>query len=186
MKKLMSVGLVCTMIFFGNIVGVFADSHGSTHPSTGQGPQPAAKTVGEDGHMQISDNDRCPVCGMYPAKRPKTAAAMVLKDGRTFYFCGNGCLLRTYMKSDQYLKVPSDQIQRVVAKEYFGGESVDALSAWWVAGSDVVGPMGPALVVLKDEASVSQFKARHGGKKVFQLKQADDALWQELFSAKKK
>ncbi len=186
MKKMTAVSLVCTIFLFGTIVGVFADSHGSTNPTEGQGPQPAAKPVGEDGHMQLSDTDRCPVCGMYPAKRPKTAAAMVLKDGRTFYFCGNGCLLRTYMKSDQYLKVPSGQIQRVVAKDYFSGESVDARGSWWVAGSDVVGPMGPALVVLKDEASVAQFKERHGGKKVFQLNQADDALWQELFSAKKK
>ncbi len=186
MKKMMAVGLACTIFLFGHVIGAFADAHGSSHTPSGQGPIPAAKPVGEDGHMQLSDNDRCPVCGMYPAKRPKTAAAMVLKDGRTFYFCGNGCLLRTYMKPDQYLKVPSEQIQRVVARDYFSGESVDARSAWWVAGSDVVGPMGPALVVLKDQASLSQFKARHGGKKVFQLNQADDALWKELFAAKKK
>ena len=55
--------------------------------------------------MQIGSHDRCPVCGMFPAKRPKNAAAMALADGRVFYFCGNGCLLRTWRNSGKYLGV---------------------------------------------------------------------------------
>lgn len=135
--------------------------------------------------MRISDQDRCPLCGMFPAKRPKTAAGMSLVDGRTFYFCGNGCLLRAWRDPAAYLGATPASIQRMVTQDFFSGVPLDAQQAWWVAGSDVVGPMGPALVALADEAEVAQFKARHGGTIVFRLAQMDDALWQKLFPPKK-
>ena len=153
--------------------------------SAGKGPHPALKSVDAEGRMQLSNEDRCPVCGMYPAKRPKNAAAMVMKDGRTFYFCGNGCLLRTWRYSDRHLNAPAQSIQRMVVQDYFSGAPLDAEKAWWVAGSDVIGPMGPALVALRTEQDVARFKKRHGGRTVFQLEQMDDALWADLFPKKK-
>ena len=167
-------------------VAAVAGSHGQHHSSPGQGPHPALKSVDANGEMQLSDQDRCPVCGMFPAKRPKSAAAMVLKDGRTFYFCGNGCLLRTWRYSDRHLKEPADAIQRMVVRDYFSGAPLDAGKAWWVAGSDVIGPMGPALVALRSEQELARFKERHGGRKVFRLSEMDDALWAALFPPKHK
>lgn len=163
-----------------------ADITAQTHPASARSPLPAQKSLTGDGRMQIGDTDRCPVCGMFPAKRPKSAAAMVLADGRTFYFCGNGCLLRTWHAAPDYLNASQASIRRMVVRDYFTGEPIDATKAWWVAGSDVIGPMGPALVALGTEASVTQFKARHGGKKVFQLAEMDNALWEMLFPPKKK
>lgn len=163
-----------------------AGSHGQSPAPSGKGPRPALKSVDADGRMQLSAEDRCPVCGMFPAKRPKSAAAMVLNDGRTFYFCGNGCLLRTWRYSHRHLDVSRDAIQRMVVRDYFRGEPLAAAEAWWVAGSDVIGPMGPALVALRSEKEMERFKARHGGRTVFRLSQIDDALWAELFPAKHK
>lgn len=148
-------------------------------------PQAALQPLAADGQMQISDPDRCPVCGMFPVKRPQTAAAMMLADGRTFYFCGNGCLLRTWRNATTYLNVPPESIRRMVVRDYFSGSSLDAQEAWWVAGSDVIGPMGKALVALSTEEDVARFKERHGGARVFQLSQMDDALWAALFPPKK-
>lgn len=150
------------------------------------GPRPAAKEMTTEGALRLSPGDRCPICGMYPAKRPKTAAGMQLSDGRTFYFCGNGCLLRTWRFSDKYLAVSSDAIDRMRVRDFFTGETIDARSAWWIAGSDVIGPMGPALVALESRGAVDAFKERHGGQLVFQLADMDDALWKKLFPGKKK
>lgn len=182
---LMKAVLLGGVAFFLVTAVAMAGSHGQHHDMSGKGPHAALKTVDADGHMQFSKEDRCPVCGMFPAKRPKNAAAMVLKDGRTFYFCGNGCLLRTWRHSDRHLKVPAESIQRMVVQDYFSGAPLDAEKAWWVAGSDVVGPMGPALVALRTEQEMERFKARHGGRKVFRLEQIDDALWADLFPPKK-
>jgi copper chaperone NosL len=144
------------------------------------GPAYALKSLSADGQMTLSESDRCPVCAMFPARRPQTAAAMTLKSGETYYFCGNGCLLRTWLRSMVYLNKPQAEIDRLVARDYFSGQPVDGRTATWVAGSDVVGPMGPAIIALGDAAQLAAFKNRHGGKTVFTLNQVDDALWKKI------
>lgn len=130
--------------------------------------------------MSLSQSDRCPVCAMFPSRRPQTAAAMTLKSGETFYFCGNGCLLRTWLRPTVYLGIPQVEIDRLVVRDYFSGQPIDGRMATWVAGSDVVGPMGPAIIALGDAAQLSTFKNRHGGKTVFTFDKVDDALWKKI------
>lgn len=144
------------------------------------GPAPALKSLAVDGQMALSESDRCPVCAMFPARRPATAAAMTLKSGQTFYFCGNGCLLRTWLRPAVYLGKSREQIDRIVVHDYFSGKPVDGRKATWVAGSDVVGPMGPAIIALGDAGQLGTFKKRHGGKTVFTFEEVDDALWREI------
>jgi nitrous oxide reductase accessory protein NosL len=130
--------------------------------------------------MTLSESDRCPVCAMCPARRPQTAAAMTLKNGETFYFCGNGCLLRTWLRSTVYLGQKQDAIDRLVVRDYFSGQPIDGRTATWVAGSDVIGPMGPAIITLGDAGQVATFKNRHGGKIVFTIDRLDDLLWEKI------
>jgi len=47
----------------------------------------------------------------------------------------------------------------------------------WVAGSDVIGPMGPAMVPVKGESALEAFKRRHGGTAVFLLEELDPDKW---------
>jgi len=67
-----------------------------------------------------------------------------------------------------------------VVRDYFTGQPIDGRTATWVAGSDVVGPMGPAIIALGDAAQLANFKNRHGGKTVFTFDQVDDALWKTI------
>lgn len=144
------------------------------------GPIPAREPLDAQGGLQLDASDRCPVCAMYPARRPESAAAMTLTSGETFYFCGNGCLLRTWLRSTVYLGRSRDQIDRIVVHDYFSGEPVDGRKATWVAGSDIIGPMGPAIVALGDADQLETFTKRHGGKTVFTFDQVDDALWKRI------
>jgi len=148
--------------------------------SDDRGPMPALEPLSADGQMTLSESDRCPVCAMFPARRPQTAAAMALKSGETFYFCGNGCLLRTWLRPTIYLGKTQSQIDRLVVRDYFSGQPIDGRTATWVAGSDVVGPMGPAIIALGDAAQLATFKNRHGGATVFTFDQVDDALWKKI------
>ena len=144
------------------------------------GPLPAATPLAADGRMQIGPADRCPVCAMFPARRPQAAAAMTLKSGQTYYFCGNGCLLRSWLRPTIYLGQVREAIDRLVVRDYFSGRPIDARTATWVAGSDVIGPMGPAIVALADPDQLATFKKRHGGTIVFSFEQIDDALWKQI------
>jgi nitrous oxide reductase accessory protein NosL len=144
------------------------------------GPPPAVRSLTTDGQLRLSPSDRCPVCAMFPARHPEAAAAMTLKSGETFYFCGNGCLLRAWLRPTVYLGKPGDAIDRLVVQDYFSGRPIDGRGATWIAGSDVVGPMGPAIVALGNADQVIVFKKRHGGKTIFTFKEIDDALWRKI------
>lgn len=144
------------------------------------GPAAAAHPVTADGQMHLSPSDRCPVCAMFPARRPETAAALTLRSGETFTFCSNGCLLRTWLRPGVYLGKQAGAIDRVVVRDFFSGQFIDGRSATWVAGSDVMGPMGPAIITLDNADHLAAFQKRHGGRWVFTFNEVDDALWQMI------
>jgi copper chaperone NosL len=147
---------------------------------TAQAAQPATKGLDEAGALQISDTDRCPVCAMKIHKHKKFASAIELADGTTYYFCGTGCLLKSWLHPEVFLSQSRDELKRAITREYFGGKFIDASSAYWVAGSDVVGPMGPALVPLASEADLATFRKRHGGKSTFRLTDLTDEKFASL------
>lgn len=144
------------------------------------GPAPAQTPMGATPQIVPGDADRCPVCAMFPARRPEAAAALTLHDGTTFYFCSNGCLLRAWLRPTAYLGRAQTAIDRLVVLDFLSGEPVDGRSAFFVAGSEVTGPMGPAIVALGREAHVAVFRQRHGGETVFSLETLDNALWHEI------
>ena len=149
-------------------------------PVPAAGPVPGRQSLGPEGDMAISPEDRCPVCAMLPIRYPRFAAAIVLKDGRTYYFCSPGCMLNAWLHPDIFLGSSAAQLERPVVREYLSGAVMDAREVFWVSGSDVVGPMGPALVPLKDRAHLEAFRRRHGARKVFRLDELTHDNWQTL------
>jgi copper chaperone NosL len=147
--------------------------------ASGKGPAPAVRGVTEDGAMHPGDKDRCPVCAMTVHDR-KFPAAIRLDDGRTFYFCGPGCMIRSWTDPVTHLGVKASHLESARATEYFSGKTVDAKAAIWVAGSDVTGPMGPMPVALENQAAVEKFQQRHGGKHIFRLEDLTAEKWQAI------
>ncbi|MFY9707560.1 MAG: nitrous oxide reductase accessory protein NosL, partial [Desulfobacterales bacterium] len=76
---------VLTMLLWGTVSARAA--------GPGDGPEPGRKPLDENNRMQISDQDRCPVCGMKVADHAKFSSAIQLADGTTYYFCGTGCMM---------------------------------------------------------------------------------------------
>ena len=151
----------------------------SKSPS-GPGPKPARQGLDAAGRMQIGKEDRCPVCAMPVADHEPFSAAVVLEDQTTFYFCCPGCMMRAWLHPEVHLGRHRRQVARTVVRDYFSGDFVDGHQVLWVSGSDVIGPMGPALVPLKDSSGLAAFRRRHGGKEVFQLRELNDQNWEKL------
>lgn len=144
------------------------------------GPPPARHAMGPDGALNLHEEDRCPICAMVPQKRPRFAAGLELEDGRTYYTCGAGCLIRVHLDREQHLGDGAPPIRRAFVPDFFTGQPLDAYEAHWVGGSDVTGPMGKALVPLASEADADAFVQRHGGPHRFRLRDLDDARWREI------
>ncbi|MDJ0781431.1 MAG: nitrous oxide reductase accessory protein NosL [Desulfosarcinaceae bacterium] len=143
-------------------------------------PPPARQGLSPQGQLRLHGDDTCPVCAMRPAKWAKFAAAIELTDERTYYFCSNGCMLRAWRHPERFLNAaPKDRL-RPIAQTFFSGRSMDGREVIWVAGSEVMGPMGPAIVALESPGMANAFQERHGGRLQFKLDEMTDALWQTI------
>jgi nitrous oxide reductase accessory protein NosL len=177
-RKQNPIDLVRLKLFLGLLCLGIAIGAGGV--SLAGGPTPGQNRLALDGEMRISPEDRCPVCAMLPIRYPRFAAAIELQEGPTYYFCSPGCMLNAWLHPDIFLGATAVQLKRPVVLTYLSGEALDARHVFWVSGSDVIGPMGPALVPLKDTTHLEAFRRRHGAKHVFRLDELNHANWETL------
>jgi nitrous oxide reductase accessory protein NosL len=123
----------------------------------GQAPQPGPR-------------DLCPVCGMLVAKYPAWIASVTYRDGHSHFFDGAKDLFKYLLRLDRYAPGHRrEDIAAVRVTEYYGLSRIDARSAHFVIGSDVLGPMGHEFVPLASAADAAEFLRDHKGKRVLRL-----------------
>ena len=111
--------------------------------------------------------DKCAVCGMFVAKYPEWVAAAVLADGKVRYFDGPKDLFRYSFDVERYERGRSrEDVKGLFVTEYYSTRLVPAESVFFVAGSDVLGPMGHELVPVEGQAAAKTFSADHRGRAV--------------------
>jgi copper chaperone NosL len=104
---------------------------------------------------------RCPVCGMFVAPHPTWVAALRRADGALEYFDGPKDLFR------RLVSPPGRETGgEPFVTDYYSTETIAARGAWFVAGSDVLGPMGRELVPFASEKEARGFLRDHGGSAV--------------------
>jgi copper chaperone NosL len=119
--------------------------------------------------------DLCPVCGMIVSKYPNWTATVVWKDGRRHHFDGAKDLFTYLLQLPKYAPTHSPQdVAAIAVTEFYDLRVIDARQAFYVVGSDVLGPMGHELVPLATRADADEFVKDHHGRSV--LKFADVTL----------
>ena len=117
--------------------------------------------------------DLCPVCGMLVAKYPNWVAVVVYKDGHAHFFDGAKDLFKFIDMPQKY--VPGhrrDMIAGMWVTEFYGLTRIDARKAYYVIGSDTLGPMGNEFVPLESEADARDSLKEHKGKRIVTFEQA--------------
>ena len=123
----------------------------------------------------------CPVCGMFVAKYPEWVATVLYKDGHAHHFDGAKDLFK-YLQ-DMPTWAPGHQasdIESIGVTEYYGLRLIDAHEAYYVIGSDVLGPMGHELVPLASKEDADEFLIDHKGVKILRFNQVGMALLLKL------
>ena len=123
----------------------------------------------------------CPVCGMFVAKYPEWIAYVVYKDGHAHYFDGAKDMFKFLADPKRY--VPghkAEDVAQVAVTDYYNVEPVPARSAWYVIGSDILGPMGHELVPLATEAEAKDFLRDHQGKAILRFELVKPDLLEKL------
>lgn len=129
--------------------------------------------------------DLCPVCGMLVAKYPHWVATIVYKDGHAHYFDGAKDMFKFWFDPPKYAPGHSrEQMARLVVTDYYNLQPIDAQTAFYVIGSDVLGPMGHEFVPLASQADAEEFMKEHKGKRILRFDQVTKEMPFQLDAGK--
>ena len=127
--------------------------------------------------LKPSDQDKCPVCGMFVAKYPDFVARITFADGSVVWFDGVKDMLKYYFDLPKYNPgKKQDDIKAVVVADYYSLKPIDGLKAFYVQGSDVSGPMGRELIPFGEEAAAKEFLTDHKGQAILVFSQITPAV----------
>jgi nitrous oxide reductase accessory protein NosL len=143
----------------------------------------AAISTGQSAHAKPvklpapGPRDTCPVCGMFVAPYPYWVATVLWRDGKAVHFDG----AKDFFKYLQDLKKYEPgramaDLQAMGVTDYYATGRIDAAAAFYVIGSDVLGPMGHELVPHDTEAEAKEFMADHSGKRVLRFREVTQAM----------
>lgn len=121
--------------------------------------------------------DLCPVCGMLVAKYPPWVATIVYKDGHAHHFDGAKDMFKFWFDPPKYAPGHSrEQIASIWVTDYYNLQKIDAKTALYVIGSDVLGPMGHEFIPLATLADAEEFLKEHKGKRILRFDQVTKEL----------
>ena len=121
---------------------------------------------------QPGARDLCPVCGMLISKYPNWTARVAYRDNSAHFFDGAKDMFKYLHELGKYATGHrKEDISALVVTEFYGLTKIDARSALYVIGSDVLGPMGHELVPLETRADAEEFLKDHKGKRILTFEQ---------------
>ena len=125
--------------------------------------------------------DTCPVCGMFVSLYPDWVATVLYNDGHAHHFDGPKDLFKYLLDLPKYAPGHAQaDIAAIGVTEYYGVTRIDARAAWYVIGSDTLGPMGHELVPLATQAEAEEFLKDHHGKRIVRFDEVTPALLEQL------
>jgi copper chaperone NosL len=129
-----------------------------------------AATVTAEGVPRPGPKDTCPVCGMLVSKYPNWVATIVYKDGHAHYFDGAKDMFKFWFDPGKYAKEHRrEDMAALWVTDYYNLQPMDARSAFYVVGSDVLGPMGHEFVPLASMADAEEFRREHKGTRILRF-----------------
>jgi nitrous oxide reductase accessory protein NosL len=108
---------------------------------------------------------RCPVCGMYPARAPLWAGQVLYRDHEAHFFDSPVDLMQFLADVERYgMGRGAADVRSRWVTDAASGAWVALEQAWFVLGSDALGPMRRGdLPAFADRSKAAEFAGRRGG-----------------------
>ena len=133
--------------------------------------------------IKVPQDAKCPVCGMFVFKYPRWAAVIHAKsDGQNqdLYFDGVKDLMKFYFQPDKWGGALDFDIINIHVTDYYLQKSINGQNAFYVIGSDILGPMGNELIPFTTMLQANTFSQDHQGTRVLTFQQITPELLQTL------
>ena len=142
-----------------------------------------AFTAGANAQIALSGiprpdaRDLCPVCGMIVSKYPNWTATVLYNNGHAHHFDGAKDMFKYLQDLPKYAPGHrQEDIRAIAVTDFYNLGKVDARQAFFVIGSDVLGPMGHEFVPLANRTDAEEFLRDHKGKRALAFYQVTAQL----------
>jgi nitrous oxide reductase accessory protein NosL len=120
--------------------------------------------------LNVNNKEKCPVCGMFVYKYPRWVAK--LYSGKQHYsFDGVKDMMKFYFEPKKWGNYDIDKFDKIYVTDYYSQKAIDGKKAFYVVGSDVLGPMGNELIPFKSKDDAIVFMNDHNGKNIYTFNQ---------------
>ncbi len=116
------------------------------------------------GKIEVPQEVKCPVCGMFVAKYPKWVARIDI-EAQTYYFDGVKDMMKFYLFDGDF-PYERKKIKQIEVTDFYTLHAIEAKKAFYVIGSDVYGPMGNELIPFDTKEAAQNFMMDHRGQKI--------------------
>ncbi len=134
--------------------------------------------------INVTQKEKCPVCGMFVYKYPRWAAQIYFKHNNHIHhlsFDGVKDLIKFYFAPMQWGNYKNTKnITSILVTDYYSQNTIDAKKAYYIIRSDVYGPMGNELIPFKTLEDARTFKIDHNGKKILKFDEITEDLAYKL------
>lgn len=136
--------------------------------------------------VQVREDEKCPVCGMFTYKYPRWAAQIFYEEGGEkmhWSFDGVKDLVKFYfdpLRWGNYPIAKRENITKILVTDYYTQEAIDGTKAYYVIRSDVYGPMGHEFIPFALKEDAKTFMKDHFGKKIIEFKDITEQNAYEL------
>lgn len=125
--------------------------------------------------VHVGHDEKCPVCGMFVYKYPRWAAQLTY-DGGHFSFDGVKDMAKYLQTPAKYGGKADFKPKEVMVTDYYTQLAIDGKSAFYVIGSDVLGPMGHELIPFEKKSDADTFLKDHKGTKIVKLDEITSSM----------
>lgn len=131
----------------------------------------------------VEPDVRCPVCGMKVAKYNNWIAQIQVSGEAAAMFDGVKDMLAYYFNPEKYGGSGDMAGAEIWVKDYYRLHWIDGRNAYYVIGSDVLGPMGDEFVPFQHLDAAENFMKDHQGKSILGF---DDITADQVVKMQKK
>ena len=127
------------------------------------------------------EKERCPVCGMLVSPHRDWISQVRHDDGTTVFFAGCKDLFKYLLTLDKFAPTKDRKnVASVFVTNYYDGEVIPARSAFFVIGSNVMGPMGSELVAHRSVEAAEDFMEDHDGWRILRFDEVTETVLREM------
>jgi copper chaperone NosL len=136
---------------------------------------------GQKGPAPPGARDKCPVCGMFVAKYPDWTGMIVFLDATRVYFDGPKDLFTYFLAPAKYSRSGQrSDMTEIFVKDYYSLAFINGKRAFYVIGSNQLGPMGHELIPFARKADAEGFLKDHQGKAILRFDEVSPATLKSL------